>query len=52
MSRDIGLDMIVTYSKSVLSGLWPVQITCYGDGEDAAQPEESGGELQQYTTKC
>ena len=37
---------------SVLPSMWPVQITCYGNGEDATQPEGSGGELQQYMTEC
>ena len=37
--------MIVTSVRSVLSRNGPVQITCYGNGEDAAKPEGSGGKL-------
>ena len=29
--------------RSVLSRIGPVQITCYGNGEDAAQLEATGG---------
>ena len=31
--------------RSILSHNGPVQITCYGNGEDAAQPEGSGGKV-------
>ena len=31
--------------RSVLSRNGSVQITCYGNGEDAGKPEGSGGKL-------